>query len=134
MAPPPGAVYVSVVDRRRLGQIGEDAAAAALSARGDVVLCRNVRTRHGEIDLVAAHGSMLIFVEVKTRTSDRFGAPWEAVHLLKQHRLVRLARAYLHDRGMPDRICRFDVAAVLVGRDGRIVQVEIISDAFGAVL
>jgi putative endonuclease len=133
MAGHAAAVYVSGVDRRRLGQIGEGAAAAALSARGDVLLCRNVRTRYGEIDLVAVHGNVLIFVEVKTRTSDRFGAPWEAVHPRKQHRLVRLARAFMHDRGMGDRICRFDVAAVLVGRDGRVVKVEIVSDAFGAV-
>jgi putative endonuclease len=120
------------MDRRALGRAGEDAVAAALAARGHVVLHRNVRTRYGEIDLVTAHGLDLVFVEVKTRTSDAFGRPFDAVHPRKQRRLARLARAFIHERGLRNRACRFDVAAVLVTRGGRVLRIEIISDAFDA--
>lgn len=118
------------MDRQTLGRIGEDAAAAALAARGYVIIQRNVRTRDGEIDLVALHGDEIVFVEVKTRASALVGAPLEAVHPAKQRRLSRLARAFMHRRGWGGRACRFDAAAVLVTRAGRVVRVDIVSNAF----
>ena len=103
--------------RRRLGADGEALVAAWYEANGYVVLARNWRCRDGELDVVAAVGRTLVFCEVKTRTSTRFGAPAEAVTLDKQRRLRRLAAAYLRDAA-PFRpaVMRFDVAAVLDGR------------------
>lgn len=106
--------------------------AAALSAQGYVILQRNVRSRYGEIDLVAIHGGELVFVEVKTRTGGELGRPFDAVHPEKQRRLARLARAFMHQRGWRDRACRFDAAAVAVTRQGRVLKVEILSNAFDA--
>ena len=85
------------------------------AAQGYQILDRNWRSRHGEIDLVCASPQVIVFCEVKTRSSDRLGAPAEAVTRVKQLRLRRLAVEYLrlHTCGRHD--VRFDVAALLDG-------------------
>jgi putative endonuclease len=92
------------------------------------VLDRNWRCSGGEIDLVARRGPTLVFCEVKTRTSTRYGEPFEAVTSAKQTRIRRLAARWLRERGAamavrPNAI-RFDVASVL-GPD-----LQILEDAF----
>jgi putative endonuclease len=105
------------VTRGRLerGRRGEDLAAAWYLARGYEILDRNWRVAGGELDIVAASDGVLVFCEVKARSSDRFGTPAEAVGPLKQRRLRELATRYLaawpSERRRPGRI-RFDVAAV----------------------
>jgi putative endonuclease len=116
-----------VADRRRqLGQSGEDAAAAWYLARGWRILARNWRCRDGEIDLVAERRGVLVFCEVKARTSAAFGGPAEAVTRTKQERLRRLAMRWLDEagRGIRRRELRFDVATVVAGR------VEVFEAAF----
>ncbi|PSK95663.1 uncharacterized protein UPF0102 [Murinocardiopsis flavida] len=81
-----------------LGQWGEDAAAAYLKREGMRILARNWRCRHGELDIVASHGGVLVAVEVKTRSSGRFGSPLEAVGPEKRARLRRLALAWTDAR------------------------------------
>ena len=81
-----------------LGRSGEDLAAAWYAARGYEVLARNWRCRQGELDLVAGRGGVTVFCEVKTRTSDAFGVPAEAVGPLKQARLRRLAALWFADQ------------------------------------
>jgi putative endonuclease len=116
---------VIVPDRRRiLGVEGEDRAAAWYVAHGYTVVCRNWRCREGELDLVVRRGRELVFVEVKTRTSDRFGIPAEAVTPSKQRRLRGLAARYLSDTGTRAGALRFDVVAILAGR------LEVIEAAF----
>jgi len=83
-------------------------------AEGFDIVARNWRTRSGEIDLVARRGSLLVFCEVKTRTSSAFGTPFEAVTATKQRRLRRLAAEWLRSaprHGSYD--LRFDVASVV---------------------
>ena len=110
--------------RLALGARGEDAVAAWYAARGYQIVARNWRCREGELDLVVRRAGVLVFCEVKTRSSAAFGAPVEAVTWRKQQRLRLLARQWLlaHD-GRPGRM-RFDVASVLAGR------VEVLQDAF----
>jgi putative endonuclease len=115
--------------RRRLGSRGEQLTADWYVTRGYRVVARNWRCREGEIDLVVEGERDLVFCEVKTRTSDRFGMAAEAVTLAKQRRLRVLAARYLAERGGSDgtgrrRGIRFDVAAVSGGR------VEVIEAAF----
>jgi len=98
--------------RQQLGRRGEDLACAALEARGYAVLHRRYRTRHGEIDIVARHGGVLVFVEVRARGSGRFGHPAESVTTQKQHRVAAMAEAYLGREGAASAVCRFDVVAV----------------------
>ena len=110
------------MSNRALGVSGEDLAAAWYQAQGYQVVARNWRCRDGELDLVVAHGRLYVFCEVKSRSSDTFGAPAEAVTHDKQQRLRRLAARWLEDCAPAlAREIRFDVAAVL---DGRIEVVE----------
>ncbi len=101
-----------------VGRYGEDVAARALVAAGLTVLQRNWRCRDGEIDVVARDGDVLVFCEVKTRTSTAFGDPAEAVSPAKAARLRRLATAWLLEQragGEPSfwPEVRFDVVSVL---------------------
>jgi putative endonuclease len=97
-------------------------------AHGYVVLDRNWRCREGELDLIVERQGELVFCEVKTRSSYRFGVPAEAVTHAKQRRLRVLAARYLAERGGSGAArhngIRFDVASVMGGR------VEVIEAAF----
>lgn len=112
------------VARQRLGTSGERRAARRYEAMGYEVVARNWRCDDGELDLVVRKGDVLAFVEVKTRASDRFGHPAEAVTPAKQRRIRRLAGRFCADTGERARTLRFDVVAILAG------QVEIYEHAF----
>jgi putative endonuclease len=114
--------------RQSLGKRGEDLACAELQRRGYAILDRRYRTRLGEIDIVARHGGAIVFVEVKARASDRFGAPAEAVTGAKQRRLVQMAVDFLSRRRLHDQPCRFDVVAVSFERGEP--RIEIYEGAF----
>ncbi len=112
-----------------LGRWGEQAAAEWLAQQGFQVLTRNWRCREGEIDLVAMQGSVLVFVEVKTRRADTFGAPEESVDERKQRQLTRLAQRYLDENpSLAFNECRFDV--VVVDLTGRRAQFRHYPNAF----
>ena len=115
-------------DRRQvLGNAGEAAVAAWYEAAGYEVLDRNWRCAAGELDIVVARARTIVFCEVKTRRSDTFGAPAEAVTARKQQRLRRLALHWLGERGVHGDL-RFDVASVRPGRGG--LEVEVLEAAF----
>jgi putative endonuclease len=98
-------------DRLALGREGEERAAAYLAGRGYRILARNVRAGGVEMDIIAARGATLVFVEVKTRRSLRYGGPEESVDPRKRARLVRGARAWLQEQRPRARNVRFDVIA-----------------------
>jgi len=114
-----------------LGITGENLACAALTRRGYAILARRYRTRVGEIDIVARDGGTLVFIEVKTRTSERFGRPVEAVTGWKQRRIVLMAQHFLTRHRLHGRACRFDVVSVMCP-DGGPPVVEVVRDAFQA--
>jgi putative endonuclease len=114
--------------RPAVGTRGEDLAAELYRSLGFVVAERNYRCSHGEIDLVARRGRTLVFCEVKTRTTDRWGQPSEAVGALKQARLRRLAAHWLGERRPGPVQVRFDVVSVIVR--GVRTEVTHIPDAF----
>lgn len=104
--------------RKRLGDAGEEAAARHLAAQGYRIVARNHRCKLGEVDLVAESGELLVFVEVRTRTTDRFGAPEETVTARKQARVVRAARDFLARWRGAERGARFDVISIVDAEDG----------------
>jgi putative endonuclease len=111
--------------RRQLGIDGEAAVADWYEANGYEVVARNWRCREGELDLIVRNGRLYVFCEVKSRTTDAFGVPAEAVTRTKQMRLRRLAARWLEsDAPVRAREIRFDVAAVLAG------EIEVIEGAF----
>jgi putative endonuclease len=104
--------------RQALGAFGEEQTARWYAARGYRVLDRNWRAgRHGEIDLILGAPGVVVFCEVKSRSSAAFGQPFEAVTPAKQARIRRVATAWLaaHPAG-ERRDVRFDVASVLHGK------------------
>jgi putative endonuclease len=115
--------------RRVLGASGEDAVARWYEREGYQVLDRNWRVREGEIDLVMRRGTTIVFCEVKTRRSNAFGAPVEAVTFAKQRRLRGLALRWLDAHTARAADLRFDVASVLAARDREPV-IEVIEAAF----
>jgi putative endonuclease len=123
--------------RQTLGRRAEDLVAARLAGAGWRIVERNVRTRSGEIDLIALDGSTLVFVEVKAgRRGSSYGPdrPAHAVGPRKQLRLRRLAREWLgNDQGgrRPSGVSgyRFDVVGVTFGGDG-VPDVDHIRNAF----
>lgn len=108
--------------RQALGAFGERVAARFLTDLGMTVLDRNWRCQQGELDIVARDGSDLVVCEVKTRTSGRFGTPFEAVTADKTARLHRLGRRWAADHreqvGSARLRLRVDVVAVTAGARG----------------
>src|SRR5690242_11125302 len=117
--------------RQTLGKAGEDIACDVLRRRGYEILARRYRTRYGEIDIVAVHQGVLVFVEVKARRGDAFGSGAEAVTVWKQRRIAQMAADYVVRRRLQERPCRFDVVAVTMGEGEP--RVDVIPDAFPAV-
>ncbi len=113
--------------RKLLGRSGEDRAARHLAKLGYRMLERNYRTRQGEIDLIALDGDTIVFVEVKTRTNNAYGAPELAVDQRKQGRMAKAALGYLRQKQLHQMPCRFDVVAITGTENGRI---DVIRNAF----
>ena len=110
-----------------LGSRGEDLAVKFLKKKGYRILDRNFRTPLGEIDVIAEDRNTLVFVEVKTRTDDSFGRPFEAVTFRKKEKLRKAALSYLKS-SRKEMASRFDVLSIEVrGGESRI---EHIVDAF----
>lgn len=114
--------------RGSLGRTGEEAAAAHLGSLGYRILERNYRCRQGEIDVVAERAGTIVFCEVKTRRTERWGQPSEAVDYRKQARLRRLAGAWLAERGVTASGVRFDVISVVM--EGAETRLQHLEDAF----
>ncbi|MCE5264879.1 MAG: YraN family protein [Deltaproteobacteria bacterium] len=114
--------------RIHMGRRGEEIAAAHLAKAGYRIIEHNYRCPFGEIDIVAEEGETVVFVEVKCRSSERYGDPQLAVGREKQKKMARIAMHYLSEKRLCSRPARFDVVAVklLPGR----VQIELIRDAF----
>ncbi len=100
--------------RQIMGARGEKAAAKYLRRQGYKVLLRNFRSGKSEIDIVCRHKDWLVFVEVKTRKSEDFGAPSEAVEREKQRNLTKGALDYLRMLGNPQIRFRFDIVEVVM--------------------
>ena len=109
----------------RRGVPAESLAAAFLEQQGLSILERNYRCRFGEIDLVAASGPVLVFVEVRARSSEDFGGAAGSITGAKRRKLVAAARHYLASHRVEQ--CRFDVVLVR----GRPERIEWLANAFG---
>ena len=104
---------------KRLGERGEDAAAAYLERIGMTVVERNWRCPSGEVDIVALDGNEIVLIEVKTRSSVAKGLPEEAITPTKQRRYRKIAAAYLQHAGTAEPGVRFDAITVLAVGDDR---------------
>jgi len=99
-----------------------------LAASGYKILKRNYKTRLGEIDIIARDRETICFVEVKSRTTGRFGLPQEAVSKSKQRQIAKTALMFLKENGLLDNLARFDVVSVFSSESG--MKLELIKNAF----
>lgn len=101
----------------RTGQDGEQIACDHLEGKGWIVMERNYRFERAEVDIVAYDQFRIVFLEVKTRSSIRFGYPDEAIDERKQRQIRKAAMAWLYERKMERSPIRFDVISVLLEPD-----------------
>ena len=117
-----------MTDNIVLGQKGETLAEQHLEAQGLTILAKNWRTSHAEVDIIAQEGNIIAFVEVKTRSSDRFGPPEFFITPQKKRMLAGAASVYCEKIEHPGEI-RFDVVSIILRDDGKI-KLEYLRDAF----
>lgn len=116
--------------QKRLGEWGEAEARRYLETKEYVFMGRNFRVPEGEIDLVMQDGDIVVFIEVKTRTSDSFGTPEESVSREKRKRLIRAAWAFLQERERIDASWRIDVVAIEASPNWTIQRLDHYQSAF----
>ena len=112
-----------IASRGRTGALGEDLAARFLARQGLVLLERNYRCKHGEIDIVARESGELVFVEVRTRRGAEFGSPEESITSTKARRMIACAQAYLEERGATAKSWRIDLVAIQLD-GGRVERLD----------
>lgn len=100
-----------------------------LSECGLRVLERNFSCRTGEIDIIAVQDDTVVFIEVKTRSSDKYGLPSEAVSKGKQQKIVKTALYYMQKNRLLDYMCRFDVMEITVDEEDN-NRINYIKNAF----
>ncbi len=107
------------MDKQEVGRMGEELAARFLEERGWRIVGRNVRHGRGEVDIIAAMGRILAFVEVKCRRGQGLGHPLEAITRSKRLEVARVARGWLQGRATsPGTMIRFDAIGVIYGNPG----------------
>jgi putative endonuclease len=110
--------------RTKLGTRGEGLAQGFLREKGYLVLETNYRCPCGEIDIVAQDGNELVFVEVRTRRTTRYGTPEESLTAAKARHLVAAAEEYLQQRGDNSTAWRIDLIGVRLGQDYRLERMD----------
>ena len=115
-----------MTDKIRTGNTGETLAADFLQQKGFEVVTRNYRYKHAEIDLIVKQNNMLVFVEVKTRSSSSFGEPEAFVDSRKASKIFEGAEQYVYETNWNGNI-RFDIVSVKMGTHSEIIHFE---DAF----
>ncbi len=108
-----------MAQHNQLGEKGEELATQHLMKNGYSILHENWRSGRNELDIVARIGETVVFVEVKTRSTDYFGAPSQAVSLAKQKRMIEAANDYLEQHEL-DLEARFDVISIVTGSETRL--------------
>jgi putative endonuclease len=117
----------------KLGAKGEDIVVHYLKSRGYRILERNYRVRLGEIDVIAEQGDELVFIEVKTRSDNLFGSPFESVTMQKQKQLSKVALEYISKHGCHNRSARFDVVGIELHEGSKSFEdaaIELLQNAF----
>lgn len=117
--------------RLSLGERGEMIAHDYLAKAGFRILEKNYRCKIGEMDVIAKKNSRIVFVEIKTRSQEKFGRPEESVHPQKQKKLLQVASWYLKERKKAEAAVSFAVLSIQLKESGE-PEIRLIEDAFGA--
>lgn len=112
---------------KNTGDIGEKMAAEMLQKKGYLILEINYRYKRSEIDLIAEHNDILVFIEVKTRKNSRFGYPEDFVNEKKAEMIITAAEHYVLEKEWKKDI-RFDIVSILLGK--KVQEIQHFEDAF----
>ncbi|HRY14095.1 MAG TPA: YraN family protein [Syntrophomonadaceae bacterium] len=115
--------------KKELGHKGEDLAASYLQKKGYRILQRNYRSKSGEIDIICCKPEIIVFVEVKTRTSKLYGSPEESITWRKRDHIRKTALDYLAADRRPFKELRFDVIGIMI-EQGVVTKVNHLEGAF----
>ena len=115
---------------KELGDLGEEHAARSLALNGYSIIARKFRCRSGEIDIIAMDKGTLVFIEVRSRSDEEYGLPYETINHVKKRRIRKVATAFQLRYGLLDHDSRFDCVSVIFDKSGNIKDTEIIKDAF----
>ncbi len=118
-------------DNIKKGREGEELALKFLKKKGYRIIERNYRCPYGEIDIIAMDSGVLVFIEVKSRSSEAFGVPAESVDARKQRHIIKASTDYMVKNGEVDSPARFDVVSIKTDASGG-ASTELIKDAFQA--
>jgi putative endonuclease len=119
------------MDKKQVGAYGERLAADFLRKKGYRILETNFRCKAGEVDIVAKHKKSLVFVEVRTKTSNEYGTPEESVTFSKKEKLIACALSYLSIHDDDSSSWRVDFVGVEVETDGKPRRIEITENVIG---
>jgi putative endonuclease len=119
-------IMINNLFKRDEGRRGEDIAADYLRKLGFQIIDRNFRIRGGEIDIIALDGDTLVFIEVKTRSSNEFGTPLEAISYFKLKSLIKTAQFYKVKHPHLPESMRIDAVAVILSPDGSVASIELV--------
>ena len=117
-------IYDRSMNKIELGSFGEKVAEHRLKLKGYTIVERNWRSSAGEVDLIAYHEGCIIFVEVKTRTSDFFGTPEDSITYRKRKKMVEVAQSYLTEKDIANSTWRIDMVAVVCDRRGKVSRFD----------
>lgn len=98
---------------KEVGNLGEALSKKYLKEKGYIILDENFSCSIGEIDLIAFDGNHLIFIEVKTRYSLKYGSPLESITLHKQRKIIKTAQYYICKNNLHKLFCRFDALEII---------------------
>ncbi len=115
--------------KKRIGSIGERKAKDHLVNLGYRILEQNWRYSHAEIDIIAKQGETMVFIEVKARTSDKYGNPEWLVRREQQRLITNAAKAYMR-KVNHEWLVRFDIIGILTDWQGNIMRLTHLEDAF----
>jgi putative endonuclease len=116
------------LDKKTIGQDGEQAAVVFLKKKGFRIIQTNFRVAGAEVDIIALSGRILCFIEVKTRRSGDFGLPEDFVHLAKQRKIIRAAKFFSARKAYREYLVRFDVVSII--RAGNSMVCDHLENAF----
>lgn len=117
--------------RRETGLLGEKLAKDFLSRKGYRILETNYRCPHGEMDIIARKKDYLVFIEVRTKTSDKFGSPEESITSAKMEKLRTVAEHYQQSHDNLPSSWRIDVVAIELNKNNKLLRIEVVENAVG---
>jgi len=118
------------METKKIGEHGEDIACIFLKEKGHVILSRNYTCKIGEIDIISRYNDTVYVSEVKTRTSSRYGHPYESVNYIKKNKIFRIYKNYCLERNIETYNMMFSIISIIIDENSEI-NIECFEDIWG---